>query len=110
MQSFRIEVEDEFGQGETGKVETVAAILCDIISTWRDCPGPWVFEPSARQHQDADDVGLEHEDMGCIAMVAGERQVARLARGQVEPRGRRQIHQLCIVPSSSRLIGRLAGR
>ena len=52
----------------------------------------------------------KHEDMGCVTLVAGERQMARLARGQAEPRGRRQIHQLCIVPSSSRLIGRLAGR
>ena len=75
-------VEREFRQGEAGKVEAVAAILRDILGAWRNGPGPRMVEPSARQHQDADDVGFEHEDMGCVALVAGERQVARLARGQ----------------------------
>ena len=31
--------------------------------------------------------------MGRVALVAGERQMARVARGQREPRGGRQRHQ-----------------
>jgi hypothetical protein len=86
-----------------GEIEAVAALLRDILGARRDGEGPRLVEPSVWQHQNADDVVFEYEDMGRVALVAGERQVARLVRGQREPRGRCQRHQAAPLVGSARM-------
>ncbi len=91
-QDLIVLVQIKLGKGEAREVEPVSALRRHVVRSRRDRPGFRLAQSAVRQHQDAEDVVLEDEDVGRGAVVGRQRQLAGFGASKAKQRRIGETH------------------